>query len=99
MKNIYLYGASDDCMECETDFGINAESYEGIKINNVNVKYVFDDDWGIWLVGDVPKTWVVRAIEANCATAARNRKYGGQFIHIQVPDEEVIKIEELESSE
>ena len=40
MKNIYLYGASDDCNECETDFAGDYESYYGIKINHIFAYFV-----------------------------------------------------------
>lgn len=98
MKNIYCYGASDDCMELESDFG-NAESYEGIMINDIKVCYEFDGDWGVWLEGKIPQEWKVKAIQGNCATKARDKKYGGQFLHIQVPDDAKIKIKELRTEE
>ena len=61
MKNIYLYGASDDCNECETDFAGDYESYYGIKINHIFAEYYFDGDWGIRLKGNIPETWIVKA--------------------------------------
>ena len=94
MKNIYLYGASDDCCELETDFGKSAESYSQLKINDVIADYKFDGDWGIRLLGSVPETWKVRAIQGNCAEDFRRLKNAGQFIHIQIPDNEVVKIYE-----
>ena len=42
MKNIYLYGASDDCHELESDFGARAESYSGLNINDVLVDYEYE---------------------------------------------------------
>jgi len=95
MKNIYLYGASDDCMEAETDFGKQCESYVGIMINDVQVHYVFDGDWGLWLEGKIPQTWKVKSVYGNCATEARKKPFGGQFIHIQIPEDEDIKFVEL----
>ncbi len=41
MRHIYLYGASDDCMECETSWG-DFESYEGFKIGPIIARYIFD---------------------------------------------------------
>ena len=108
MRNIYLYGASDDCMEVETDIpgtrGTGGpydayESYEGIQLGPVRVHYVFDGDWGIWLEGDVPATWKVRSIEANYASDVRGKPHAGQFIHIQIPDDEPIEIKELDASD
>jgi len=83
MKNIYLYGASDDCNELETDFGVRAESYSGLKINDVFVEYEFDGDWKIKLVGDIPSSWIVRIIEGNSV-----------FIHIQIPNDEDVTVYE-----
>jgi len=83
MKNLYLYGASDDCHELESDFGVRAESYSGLKIDDVFVNYTFDGDWKINLKGNVPKTWIVRKIEGTC-----------DFIHIQIPDGEEVKVYE-----
>lgn len=99
MKNIYLYGASDDCMEVETDYGQNAESYVGIKLGPVDVHYVFDGDWGIWLEGEIPPTWIVRSIRANCAEECRKKPHGGQFIHIQIPKDEGLIIVEKDGEE
>jgi len=99
MKNIYLYGASDDCCELETDFGKSAESYSNLKINNVVVEYLFDGDWGVKLEGKIPTSWKVRAIRGNCASAYRKLENAGQFVHIQIPDEEKIEIFEPQKEE
>lgn len=95
MKNIYLYGASDDCHECETSWG-DFESYNGFYIGPVAARFTFDHgNWGIWLTGDVPSDWIVKTIHGNCPPSVRNRTYGGQFIHIQVPEQvKVVEIEE-----
>ena len=93
-KNIYLYGASDDCCECESDFG-DYESYSKIKINHVVAEYKFDGDWGIRLVGNVPETWIVKCISGNCCSEYRDIDLAGQFIHIQIPDDESVKITEI----
>jgi len=98
-KNIYLYGVSDDCMECETDFGANAESYYGIKLNHVIVHYVYDGDWGIWLENSVPETWKVRSIRGNMPSEVRGKPHAGQFLHIQIPDDEAVNIIELQESQ
>lgn len=95
MKNIYLYGASDDCHEVETDFGQRFESYGDIGINEVVAHYEFDDDWGIELQGAIPPTWVVKAINGNAAKGFRYRKDAGVFIHIQVPEAETITFRDL----
>lgn len=95
MKNIYLYGASDDCCECETDFCGSYESYSKIKINHIVAEYCFDGDWGIQLVGQVPHTWRVKYIEGNCYSKWRGQENAGQFIHIAIPDDENVKITEI----
>jgi hypothetical protein len=99
MQNIYLYGASDDCCECETDFCGDYESYEGIKINHIIANYCFDGEWGIHLVGNIPDTWTVRAIKGNCCSEYRDLENAGQFIHIQIPDDEAVKITEIETKD
>ena len=95
MKNIYLYGASDDCCECETDFCGDYESYSKIKINHIIAEYQFDGDWGIRLIGSVPDTWYVKCIEGNCCSECRGKENAGQFIHIVIPDDESVKITEI----
>lgn len=44
MKNFYLYGASDDLAELESDCGIEAESYIAIVINGVRFDYHYDGE-------------------------------------------------------
>ncbi len=96
MKNIYLYGASDDCHEIEGDFG-EFESYGDIEITfsreewecKVVAKYTFDGDWGIEIVGELPAApapVIFHGIRGNEATATRNIKQAGAVIHLQVPD-------------
>ena len=75
MRNIYLYGASDDCHELDSDCGISAESYNGLRINDVYVDYEFDGDWKINLRGEIPPHWIVKKIEGT-----------SDFIHIQIPE-------------
>jgi len=83
MKNIYLYGASDDLHELDSDCGIQAESSSGLKINDVFIDYKYDGDWKINLKGEFPPTWIARKIEGT-----------SEFIHIQVPDNEDVKVYE-----
>ena len=99
MKNIYLYGASDDCCELETDFGVSAESYSQLKINDVVVDYRFDGDWGVKLIGKIPQGWKVMAIRGNCCSEFRDQKNAGQFIHIQVPGDMDIAVFEPQDEE
>ena len=94
MKNIYLYGASDDCRELDSDFGARAESYSNLKVNDVLVEYRFDGDWGVRLVGDIPSDWVVFPVEGNCASDFRREENAGQFLHIQIPDDSVVSVYE-----
>lgn len=89
MNQIYLYGASDDCHECETSWG-GFESYRGFTVGPVTAHFVFDGDWGIWLEGDVPATWIVKSIRGNCTSDVRDKPHAGQFIHIQVPEKVAI---------
>lgn len=97
MKNIYLYGASDDCHEVETDFDYGFESYGNIKINGVLITYTYDGDFGIGVEDSSElKHWKVRAIEANSPRADHGYAYYGQFIHIQVPDDYEVTYKEVE---
>ena len=95
MKNIYLYGASDDCHEVETDFDNGFESYGDLAINQVRVHYQYDGDWGVELIGDVPPSWKVHTIDGNAPSDFRHRTMAGQFIHIQVPEDEEIVYTDL----
>lgn len=97
MKNLYLYGAQEDFHEIETDFGLACESVNDILIFNrtgaLIAHYEFEyGNWGIQLVGEIPKDWIVRAIEGNAPPGFNNWEDAGQFIHIQIPDEETIKL-------
>lgn len=96
MKNMWLYGMSDDCREIETDFGLREERYDDIAIfHNTGVliaHYEFDGDWGIQLIGEIPKTWQVKAITANAPFWFRDYDDAGQFIHVQMPDEESVSL-------
>ena len=101
MKNVYLYGASDDCHEIETDFDSGFESYVDIRIKNsknkeVIAKYIFDGDWGVQLLGDIPKEWKIKTIEGNCAVELRYKENAGNVIHIQIPDDETLIFEDKE---
>jgi len=97
MKNLYLHGASDDCREVSTDFNNDFESYGDIKINGVLVHYEYNGDWGIELIGDIPSTWIVKGISGNAPRGFRwKEERAGQFIHIQIPDDENVEYEEIE---
>lgn len=93
MKNIYLYGASDDCCEIETDFDGGFEAYGNIGINNIVAEYKYDSDWGIRLVGEIPSSWKVRCITGN--SPFRYEENTGQFIHIQIPEGEIVTFKDL----
>ncbi len=96
MKNIYLFGASDDCMECETDFDGEYESYVGIMIGDVRVHYAYDGDWSIWLEGEIPADWKVHSCMGNADYVKnRDKPHLGQFIHIQLPADASPAIKEL----
>ena len=85
MKNIYLYGASDDCHGIDTDFDSGFEGYGDIGINDIRAKYTYDGDWKIQLFGKLPANWKVKKIEGT-----------SEFIHIQVPDNEKLEFKDLE---
>jgi len=101
MKNIYLYGASDDCHEIETDFDEGFESYGDIKIIHktgfIVIHYWFDSDWGIEIESGsvIPKEWKIKAIQGNTPEDFRGSNLAGQFIHIQIPNDEKISYGEI----
>lgn len=98
MKHIYIYGASDDLHEIETDFDNgeefvgDAEIYEFGTSNRLLVNWEYDGDWHISvtpneMTGGLPKGWSVRKIEGT-----------SDFIHVQVPDETDIMYRDLAES-
>ena len=100
MKNIYLYGASDDCHEVDTDFNNGFEAYGDIAINDIVAHYEYDGDWGVMLVGEIPDNWIVKCVSGNAPSSFRNNaSIAGQFIHIQVPDDEKIKFSEVDEED
>jgi len=86
MKNIYFYGASDDCHEIDTDYGKSWESYTGFKLKyldkETDVDYTYDGDFSIFIseTGTLPASWKWKFIKGNA-----NRGYS-QFVHLQIPD-------------
>ena len=96
MLDVYLYGASDDCCEIETsDENLRHENYGDIDIlwvhnmgdcGTVTAHYVYEDDWGVQIQGDIPEDWRIKCIDANTARSLRRKENAGQFIHMQVPD-------------
>ncbi|MDP9353711.1 MAG: hypothetical protein M3R02_00195 [Chloroflexota bacterium] len=87
MKNIYLYGASDDLHEVETDFDRGHEGYGDVLINDVRAAYSYDGDWKIKLYGTLPPGWKVRKIEGT-----------SDFVHIQVPDDAEVTFKDVEEA-
>ncbi len=85
MKDIYLYGLSDDCHEAQVfyDHGTYElfESYGVMFIGNVIARYEFggSPDWKITLEGDIPESWTVR------------QPMDAGFIHLRVPDDVVVR--------
>lgn len=81
MKNLYLYGASDDLYEVESDFGLRDEFYDNytIKFFSAELKVIqsYDGDWKINITGDLPHGWVYTKISGT-----------SDFVHIQIPDDE-----------
>ena len=85
MKNIYLYGASDDLREIDTDFDVGYESDHGdidiclggVTIATVEYHYR-NGDWEIEVNDEnrLPPDFIVTTIRSVST-----------FIHIQVPDE------------
>jgi len=97
VKNIYLYGASDDLGELESDFGVSAEVSPsiGVKVNDMHFKYVFDGDWGVYLdSGDLPEGWKLHTIHGNTAIACRRKENAGMVIHLQIPKESDVSVYE-----
>ena len=85
MKNLYLYGASDDLYEVESDFGLSDEFYNNFVIKffstELLAEYRYDGDWHIGIFGDIPKGWIVRKISGT-----------SDFIHIQTPEDEATHV-------
>lgn len=81
MKNLYLYGASDDCYEIESDFNLSDEFYDNYKIKffstELEVDQRYDGDWKIDVKGELPKGWVLTKISGT-----------SDFIHIQISEDE-----------
>lgn len=95
MKNIYLYGASDDLAELDSDFGLREETSPefGFKINDMVFEFEFDGDWGVHLKeGEVPAGWKVYGIDGNTASKFRRLKNAGVAIHIQAPEDAEINL-------
>jgi hypothetical protein len=85
MKNMYLYGASDDLCEMESDFGIE-EEFVGDALFNEQLKFRwrYDGDWHIDAFGTIPDGWKVRKISGT-----------SDFIHIQIPEDQVVQYLDL----
>lgn len=95
MKNIYLYGASDDLAELDSDFGLREETSPelGFKINDMVFGYEFDGDWGVYLKeGEVPADWKLFAVNGNVASNLRRKPNAGLVIHLQAPEDAEIKL-------
>jgi len=101
MKNLYLFGHSDDCSEVESDCGVSHESYGDIIINGVLFRYVFDGDWGIYpdSPSAIPETWTVFPIESNTAVEVRRKELGGACLHIQIPEVEPVSVSDADSDD
>lgn len=100
MKNIYLYGASDDCHEIETDFDTGFESYVDIQLKKgLIARYNFGCCFSIWLDGKIPKSWKVKVIRGNAEYELADKFDAGEFIHIQVPDNTELKYKDVDYEE
>jgi hypothetical protein len=98
VRHVYLYGASDDCMECDVIENGNKkgyESYEGIVLNDVRVRYHYDGDWGVWLESPIPVAWRVFSVRGNMPSQVRNQPHGGSALHIMIPLDEPFTVKEL----
>ncbi len=96
MKHIYLFGASDDCHEVETSWGEDFEGYGDILIglgglHTLRCRYVYDGDWGIEVIGDIPKSVIAKFITGNDPIRKEN---SGQFVHLQVPESVTVTFSE-----
>lgn len=88
MKNIYLYGCSDDLCQVNSDFGIEAEVPLGssgivkVKINDVVFWFGYLDAWVISRRGKLPPRWRVFKFEAT----------SGEIIHLQIPSGDKVRV-------
>jgi hypothetical protein len=87
MKNIYLYGYSDDLLEVDSDFGLGAEIPWGesgrIKINTMTFAFLFTDAWDIAYKGVLPRGWKLYKIDGLTHDVV---------IHLQIPDSAKVEI-------
>ena len=75
MKNLYIYGHSDDCHEVDSDFGLRDEFYSDAMLNTIRIHWDYNSDWNINLSGETPSCWIVKKISGT-----------SDFVHIQIPD-------------
>lgn len=89
MKNLYIYGYSDDLHIIDSDFGLHEEFSNNFCINGVlYVTMYYICDWKINIEGVWPSGWNARKIEST-----------SDFWHIQIPDYALVYITETEDDD
>ena len=84
MKNLYIYGDSDDRHEVNSDFGVDDEFTGDAMLNQARITWKYHGDWKITIEeGNLPTTWKVKKIKGT-----------SDFIHIQIPDDAYVTITE-----
>lgn len=83
MKNVYIYGQSDDCHEVESDFGLGDEFYSDAMLNTLKIHWEYDGDWKITTTGKIPDGWVLHKIDGT-----------SQVVHVQIPNGDKVTLRE-----
>ena len=83
MKNVYIYGHSDDCHEVESDFGLRDEFYSDAMLNTLKIHWEYDGDWKITTTGKIPDGWVLHKIDGT-----------SQVVHVQIPNGDKVTLRE-----
>lgn len=86
MKNLYIYGASDDLHEVDSDFGTKDEFYGDAMLNKARITWNYDSgDWKITIdEGNLPHDWKVKRISGT-----------SDVIHIQIPEGSTVRLKAL----
>jgi len=90
MKQLYIYGCSDDLIEIEGDHNDELSAFGGTKLNirdyiTLDIEYL-DGDWKIKILEDKsPHDWKIKKIGCN-----------DEFIVLNYPDDTNMKITIIE---
>ena len=89
MREMYIYGCSDDLIEIEGDYDDELSAIDGGRINirdYIIVDVIYDSDWKITIVEDKsPHDWSVKKIGCN-----------DEFLIIRYPDDVKMSIKLVE---